>query len=136
MDSNLTDVIDQTVVIPAARAAVYEALTNPEIHTAFTGAEATGEPKVGQAFTAWDGYITGVYRELQANTKIVADWSTSEWPEGYPPSKLTLTFADKGDKTEVTLRQEAVPASQVTDYDRGWHESYWQPLTAYFATQE
>lgn len=128
-----TKILDQTVVIPAPRTKVYEALTNPDIHAKFTGAEATGDAKVGETFTAWDGYITGVYRELIPDTKIVADWSTTEWPDGYAPSLLTIVLSDKGNQTELTLHQENVPAEQADAYESGWHESYWQPLTAYLA---
>lgn len=73
-----TVTLEQVVIIPAPRAKIYATLTNPKIHTQFTGAEATGEVKTGEVFITWDGYVTGVYRELVLNNKIVADWSTSE----------------------------------------------------------
>lgn len=129
-----TTTIDQTVVIPASPEAVYRAYTDPEAHAAFTGAPATGEAKVGGEFTAWGGYITGSYLELEPNRKIVQAWSTSEWPKGYSPSRLELTLKPVTDGTEIHLVQTEVPTEQAPDYDGGWHTSYWQPLTAYLAT--
>lgn len=130
MDHKITT-ITQTVTLPAGPERVYAALTDPKQHSAFTGAEATGEPKIGGTFTAWDGYITGQYLELVPNQKIVADWSTTEWPEGYRPSKITITLTPEGDQTKLELLHENVPAQQADDYDSGWHQSYWLPLEAY-----
>lgn len=130
-----TVALKQAVLIPASPAAVYRAYTDPKEHSAFTGAEATGEPKVGGAFTAWGGYIEGEYLELVPNERVVQAWSTSEWPAGYAPSRLELTFLPDGDGTKVSLLQTEVPAEQADDYESGWHSSYWEPLTDYFEEQ-
>ncbi|MEK7460739.1 MAG: SRPBCC family protein [Patescibacteria group bacterium] len=129
--AHVTTTIDQTVIIPATPEEVYRAYTDPEEHAAFTGAEASGEAKVGEPFTAWGGYIEGTYLELVPNQKIVQEWSTSEWPEGYPPSRLEITLTPHPDGTELHLVQTEVPTEQAPDYEDGWHTSYWQPLTAY-----
>jgi hypothetical protein len=57
--------ITQKVFVPSVSpAAVYDAFLNPKKHAAFTGSAATGSARVGGRFTAWDGYISGVHREL------------------------------------------------------------------------
>src|SRR3990167_2396762 len=128
-----TKTITQTVEIPATPEEVYAGFTDPKIHTAMTGGEATGEAKVGGVFTAWDGYITGTYLELVPGKNIVAEWSTSEWPEGAEPSRLELTFNPKGTGTELVMVHSDVPTEQASNYEVGWHESYWEPMTEYFA---
>lgn len=128
-----TTTIDQTVVIPSSPEAVYRAYTDPSQHAAFTGAPATGEAKAGEPFTAWGGYITGTYVELEPNKRIVQEWSTSEWPAGYPASHLVITLKSVPEGTELHLLHTEVPTEQASDYDGGWHTSYWQPLTAYLA---
>jgi activator of HSP90 ATPase len=48
-------------------------------HSAFTGAKATGEVKVGGEFSAWDGYITGRNLELEKGKHIVQEWIDNYW---------------------------------------------------------
>lgn len=125
--------IRQTILIGASPMEVYEAYANPKKHAAFTGSGATGAPKEGGKFTAWDGYITGRFVKLERGKKIVQEWTTTEWPAGYPPSLLELTFKAKGKKTELTMVHSKVPAEQAGDYTQGWIDSYWEPLKKYFA---
>jgi activator of HSP90 ATPase len=127
--------ITQKVVVSAAPADVYDAIVNPRRHAAFTGSRATGSGKIGGAFTAWDGYITGVYRELVNGRKIVQDWRTTEWPDDAPDSRLELTFTPVKAGTEIRMVHSKVPASQADSLRQGWIDFYWTPLTQYFSTQ-
>jgi activator of HSP90 ATPase len=124
--------IVQTVVLPATPAQVYAAFTNARIHAAFTGAPATGRARVVGAFTAWDGYIFGVHRELTKDQHIVQDWQTTEWPDGAAPSRLELSFTAVAGGTEVRMVHSNVPADQADGYRQGWIDYYWNPLKAYF----
>ena len=91
-----TRTIKQTVTLPATPEDVYDALIDPEKHSEFTGAAATCDARVGGAFTAWDEYITGKNLVPERGIRIVQEWKTSEWPEGYGPSILELTLEKKG----------------------------------------
>jgi activator of HSP90 ATPase len=125
--------IRQRVVVPATPRQVYEALLDPRIHAAFTASPAKGSQRVGGRFSACGGYISAVHRELVPGKRIVQDWSTTEWPEGAPASRLELTLkrVDKG--TELRMLHSNVPASQAASYRQGWIDYYWDPLKAYFA---
>ena len=125
--------ITQTVVVSAPPAKVYEAFVKPRVHTAFTGAAATGSARVGAKFTAWDGYISGVNRELVLDKKIVQDWQTTQWPDGAPPSRVEFSFKAVTGGTEVRMVHSNVPAEQADSYRQGWIDYYWTPLEAYFA---
>ncbi len=127
--------IRQKVVVDASPADVYEALLYPEKHAEFTGSPATGSPRVGGKFTAWDGYISGKILALQKGKRIVEEWKTTEWPPGYPPSILELRFKAKGTKTELSMAHSKVPAEQAESYREGWISSYWDPLKEYFASR-
>ncbi len=116
----------------ASPAQVYDAFIDPKKHGEFTGSPATCTKKVGGRFTAWDGYISGKILALTKDKKIVQEWKTTEWPDGYPPSILELTFKPKGGKTELSMVHSKVPAEQVDKYTDGWPESYWDPLKEYF----
>lgn len=127
-----TRTITQTVVVPATPGEVYDAFVNPRTHAAFTGAAATGAARVGGAFTSWDGYISGVHRELVRDRRIVQDWQTTEWPKGAAPSRVEWSFTTVTDGTKVRMVHSHVPTEQADAYRQGWIDFYWQPLAAYF----
>ncbi len=126
------ETIKQTVVIDATPAEVYEAYVDPKMHAAFTGSAATGTPKVGGRFRTWDGYSSGKYLKLEKGKRIIHEWTTTEWPEGYPPSIVELTLKAKGRKTELTMVHSRAPAEQTESYAQGWRDYYWEPLKKYF----
>jgi uncharacterized protein YndB with AHSA1/START domain len=130
--ANRVKTITQKVVVPAPPAQVYDAFVNPRVHTAFTGSPATGSARVGGTFTAWDGYISGVNRELVKGSRIVQDWQTTEWPDGAKPSRVEFSFKAVKGGTEIRMVHSNVPAEQADAYRQGWIDYYWDPLTAYF----
>jgi activator of HSP90 ATPase len=123
--------IKQKTLIPATPDELYEAFIDAKKHSAFTGSKATDDPKVGGAFTAWDGYISGKNLELEKGKKIVQEWVTTDWPDNYPPSKLELTFKKVKESTEISMIHSDVPAQQADDLAEGWNEFYWKPLKKY-----
>jgi activator of HSP90 ATPase len=125
--------IRQTIFIPVKPVQLYDALIDPRIHSAFTGAKATGPRKVGGKFTAWDGYITGRFLKLEKGKKVVQEWRTTEWPKGRPPSIVEFAFKEKEGGTELTMVHSKVPAGQVESYREGWIDFYWKPMKEYFA---
>jgi uncharacterized protein YndB with AHSA1/START domain len=127
--------ITQKAVVPAAPADVFEAFVNPRIHAAFTGGAATGSARVGGRFTAWDGYISGVNREVVKGKRLVQDWQTTEWPADAAPSRVEFSFKAVKGGTEVRMVHSNVPAEQADSYRQGWIDYYWDPLKAYFSTK-
>ncbi len=124
--------IRQKVLIGATPEEVFDAYVDPKKHAAFTGSPATGSGRVGGRFTAWGGYISGRYVELVRGKRIVHEWVTTEWPEGYPPSVVELSLGRKGNKTELNMVHTKVPAEQASSYRDGWVESYWDPMKKHF----
>jgi activator of HSP90 ATPase len=115
---------------------VYAAQTNARLHAAFAGAAATGRARVGYRFTVWDGYIEGKHLALEPGRLIVQEWSTSEWPEACPPSRLEFRLKRAKASTELTMIQSGVPASQSRDLRSGWVEYYRRPLRAWFTNKD
>jgi uncharacterized protein YndB with AHSA1/START domain len=124
--------IKQKVIVPASPEQIYEAFIDAKKHSAFTGSKATSSPKVGGKFTAWDGYISGKNLELERGKRIVQEWITTDWPQGYPPSRLELTFTKTKGGTEISMVHSNVPEEQANDIAEGWNEFYWKPLKKYF----
>lgn len=128
--------IEQTVFFEAPPDAVYDALLDPKKHSEFTGSPATTSARKGATFTAWEGYIAGKNLELVKGKKIVQEWKTTEWPEGYPVSRLEFRLAAKRGGTELKMVHSKVPAEQVASYTTGWKTSYWDPLKGYLAKRK
>ncbi|MCL5877352.1 MAG: SRPBCC domain-containing protein [Candidatus Bathyarchaeota archaeon] len=102
--------IKQNVTIPKATPKqVYEAYTDPKKHSEFTDSKATGKPVVGGKFSTWDGYIFGKYLELEDGKRVVQSWATTDWEDGYPGSKLELTFRAVPEGTEIVMVHSNVP---------------------------
>ncbi len=127
--------INQKAIIPASPKEVYEAFVDPVKHSEFTDAKATGKPKVGGKFSTWDGYSFGKFLELEPGKRVVQEWSTTDWAEGYEPSRLELTFKEVKDGTELTMVQCNVPEEMVDELTDGWIEYYWNPLKEYFSKE-
>jgi uncharacterized protein YndB with AHSA1/START domain len=127
-----TTTIRQKIYIPAKPEEVYNALADPELHATFTETRVTGQTKVGHSFTALNGYVTGVYLELEEGKRIVQQWQTEKWPQGAEPSIVELVFEAKDDGTEVTLVQSPVSSEYAEALAKGWFDFYWTALQAYF----
>jgi activator of HSP90 ATPase len=129
-----TRTIRQRVSFPTASPQdICRAFLSSKKHSEFTGSNARCSTEVGGNFTAWDGYISGKNIELVKDKQIVQEWKTTEWPEGYESSILTLSLQSDGHGTKLDMIQTRVPASQYEEYNKGWHESYWDPMTRYFS---
>ncbi len=118
--------------IPATPLQVYAAWLDGDQHTEMTGGESHGEPVVGSAFDAWDGYIHGMNLELEPARRIVQSWRSAEFPDDAPDSRLELLLENEGDGTRVTLRHWDIPPGQAANYEKGWHEHYFTPMREYF----
>ena len=127
--------IKQTVVIPASPKEVYAAYVDPKKHGEFTGSKATGKPVVGGKYTAWDGYIFGKFLELEEGKRVVQEWTTTDWEDGYKASKLELTFCEVAEGTKIVMVHSNVPKAQEDEIAEGWTEFYWNPLKEYFSNQ-
>jgi activator of HSP90 ATPase len=122
--------------IPAAPEAVYDAWLDAAQHGAMTGAKATSVPKVGGAFSAWDGYIAGRYLALFPKERIVMRWRTSEFRAEDPDSQLDLLLSPHrmgGEAgTRLFLIHTQLPPGGASKYAARWAEFYFAPMTDHF----
>ncbi len=122
-----TKTIKQSVTFKASPHDVYEALIDAKKHAEFTGGKATISRKVGGKFNVFDGYATGVNKELDPDKKIVQTWRADDWPEGHY-SEVTFAFAKADGGTKMTFTQTGVPEDQFEDVSQGWKDYYWTPM--------
>ena len=121
-----------TSVIPASPLVVYEAWISSDGHTAMTGAEASVDARVGGAYEAWDGYITGRTLALVPGQRIVQTWRTSEFSDTDADSQIEVLLEPVEGGTKLTLRHTNVPDGQLEYEQGGWEESYFEPMREYF----
>ena len=125
--------IKQKITISASPKEVYDAYVDAKKHSEFTDSKATGKPVVGGKYTTWDGYIFGKYLELDDGKRVVQEWTTTDWEEGYKASKLELTFCAVPEGTEIVMVHSNVPKAQADEITQGWIDFYWDPLKEYFS---
>ena len=110
----------------------YEAYLSSEGHTALTGSPARVDGTVDGDFTAWDGYIQGMFLELEKNKRIVQAWRTAEFPEEAEDSIVEILLEEDHGKTKLTLKHTNIPEGQADDYKTGWEDFYFKPMREYF----
>lgn len=123
--------LKMSAVIPAASGEIFDAWLSSKGHTAMTGSAAKATARVGAAFSAWDGYISGKNLELSP-TRILQSWRTTEFPDDAPDSVLEILLEKSRGGTKVTLIHTDIPAGQAASYRQGWMDFYFKPMKEYF----
>ncbi len=126
--------VSQTVHFDVSPDSLYDIFMDEKKHSAFTGAKATIDGRVGGTFSVWDGYAKGEFIELTKGKKIIQTWAASDWPDGVV-SRVTFVFIPAAGGTDLTFTHEHVPANFEKDIERGWEEYYWKPLREYLRDQ-
>ena len=122
-----------STILPATPENVFEAWLSSGGHSAMTGSPAKVEARVGGAFTAWDGYITGKTLEMKPNSRIVQAWRTSEFSDENPDSRLEILLEPTKRGTKLTLIHSNIPDDQAESYESGWDDNYFKPMKEYFS---
>ena len=116
---------------PVKPSELYEAWLDSEIHSNMTGGSAKTSNKLGESFTAWDGYISGKNIKLTQGQEIIQSWRTSDFKEGDVDSEITIKLIPSKGGTTLTLIHTNIPEGQP-DYAQGWEEHYFTPMKAFF----
>jgi activator of HSP90 ATPase len=120
-----------SATIPASPKQVYDAWLSSKSHTSMTQSGAKVSARVGSAFTAWDGYISGRNLKLKPGKQIVQAWRTTEFSAADPDSQIEVLLEKSPGGTRLTLHHTNIPAGQ-SDYKSGWRECYFEPMKKYF----
>lgn len=131
-----------TVTIHAKAETIYKAWLSTEGHSAITGSPAKVDGTVNGDFTAWDGYIWGMFLELEENKRILQAWRTGEFPSEVEDSIVEILLEETtgldtpqkapGHSTTLTLKHSNIPEGQADDYKKGWEDFYFKPMKEYF----
>ncbi|MBI5944120.1 MAG: SRPBCC domain-containing protein [Chloroflexi bacterium] len=121
-----------TVTLRAKAEAIYKAWLSTEGHAAMTGSPANVDGSVDGDFSAWDGYIQGMFLELEKNKRILQAWRSAEFPAEAQDSIVEILLEESHGKTTLTLKHWNIPAGQAESYKKGWEDFYFKPMREYF----
>lgn len=123
--------IHQEIDFKASAKTIYAAMMDSKKHGTFTKNKAAKiSKKVGGAFSAHGGYVSGFNLDLVENKRIVQAWRAKNWPKGVF-SLVTFTLKRQGPGTRLTMDHNNIPEGESAHLDPGWHKSYWIPLAEY-----
>jgi uncharacterized protein YndB with AHSA1/START domain len=135
-------ILEITRLFDAPPERVFDAWLNREEWQAWIGPEGVScevpllEPRVGGryriAMRLSDGRmipVSGVFKTIDAPRSLAFTWGWDSEPSRQ--SLVTITLRAKGDRTELTLRQEGLgSASNRDDHGKGWNSAL-NKLVAY-----
>ena len=134
-----------TVTINASVETIYKAWLSTDGHSSITGSPAKVDGTVNGDFTAWDGYIWGMFLELEPDHRILQAWRTAEFPSEAEDSIVEILFNEehgkagldtpqkaRGYSTTLTLKHSNIPEGQAEGYKTGWEDFYFKPMKEYF----
>lgn len=121
-----------TSTFPVKSGLLYRAFLDSAIHSEFTGSPAKVEGRIGGAFTAWDGYISGKTIDLNENRSIKQRWRTTDFNDDDEDSLLEIEFIEEKGRTTLVLKHSSLPEGTGEEYRRGWEDFYLTPLKEYF----
>ena len=125
-----TKTLHQTVDLPVSPHDVYEALMDSKQHSEFTGDEARISRNVGEPFSAFSEWASGVNKEIIPDKKIVQTWRGEDWPEGHY-SLVTYELKKTATGTVLEFTQTGIPEELFEEISEGWIDNYWDPLKEY-----
>jgi len=123
-----TKTLKQTVHFDdASPRTVYDLIMVSRKHTSLSRQKARISQRVGAAFSAWNGHISGFNLALKPGRKIVRAWrATGWWPDHF--SIATFEFLETPRGTKLTFTQVGIPPHRYSGHQRGWIETYWTPM--------
>jgi len=121
-----------TSTFPVQSGSLYRAFLDSTIHSEFTGSSAQVEGRIGGAFFAWDGYISGTITGLDENRSIKQRWRTTDFSDDDEDSLLEIEFIEEKGKTTLVLKHSNLPEGTGEEYRQGWEDFYLTPLKEYF----
>lgn len=125
--------ISLEIILNTSADQFYKDWLTSETHADFTGGEAIASDKIGAAYSAWDGYISGKNIELIPGKKIVQSWRSTEFTDSDEDSIIELKLDAIGsNELKLTLHHKNIPAGAGEKYKAGWEEHYFEPMSDYY----
>ena len=129
----MSNVIKQSVTLPAPARDLYAMYLNSKTHRAITGAKVAISARRGSRFSAFDGMLQGRMLHTVPGRLIVQAWRSVNFKKGDLDSTLILRFTPNGKHGRIDLVHVNVPEQDYRGVMRGWKKYYWRPWRNYLA---
>jgi hypothetical protein len=128
-----TGIIRHNVLIPSAvpRTSI-EPFSHPTNTRSSRAPRQSAAPESGEGSRRGTSTSQARMSSLSRARRSLRNGKHQNGLKGFQPSILKISLKKDGGGTRVSMIQSRVPASQVDQYDKGWYESYWEPLKRYF----
>ena len=123
--------IEQSVILPATAARLYDMYLDPKMHEAITGAPVTIGSETGSRFRAFNGMLSGTMLYTAPKRLIVQTWRSGNWRADDIDSILVLTFCPSGEFGRIDLVHVNVADQDIQGVTEGWEKYYWTPWRRY-----
>jgi uncharacterized protein YndB with AHSA1/START domain len=118
-------------VLPKAPSRLYAMYLDPKEHAAFTGAPVKISARVGAAFEAFGGALSGKILQLVPNRLIVQSWRSMQFGKRDLDSTLVLSFWSDPGGGRIELTHVNIADSDFAGVSEGWWKYYWNPWRVY-----
>jgi len=123
--------IFQKVTFPTTPERLYNLYLSAKEHGAATGGDVRIEKKVGSAFKAFGGMLSGKILHLIPGRMIVQTWRSAKFYKSDPDSILILSFSKARGGAQLELSHLQVPNQDYVGVKTGWPAYYWKPWAQY-----
>ena len=126
----MRNVIQQSVVLPAPAASLFEMYLDPAAHAAITGFPVIIGAEPGAEFRAFNNQLSGRILAIARPRLIVQAWRSIKFHADDPDSTLILAFtaeSKNADQGRIDLVHLDVPVHDFQDVTEGWSKFYWVP---------
>jgi uncharacterized protein YndB with AHSA1/START domain len=127
----MTPAIQQTVEFGVSPETLFELYMDSKQHSRATGAPAKLSRRVGGAFTAFGGQLSGKNLLVIPKKMIVQTWRATQWKKSDPDSILVIRFSKTKTGARVDLAHVNVPEYDHQGVTDGWRHYYWEPWSVY-----
>ena len=115
----------------ASPAKVMDLLSDSELITDWSGAEALVEKKIGGKVVLFDGWMEGKILKISGD-ELAYTWKPSNWPEEIAASEVYYTLSANGKGTKIVLEHTRFPNSkEMEDHKSGWSEQFFDLIENY-----
>ena len=124
----MSNLIKQSIILPATAKQLYAMYLSPSAHAAFTGAPVKIGSKPGSPFSAFGGALSGTMIATVPGKLIVQNWRSTNFAASDPDSTLILMFTSVSSKNaRIDLVHVNVPDVDYDGVKKGWPKYYWRP---------
>lgn len=126
-----TKTIQQTITFKGVSPGeLFNIYLDSKKHAAVIGSKVSISKKVGERFTAFNGWVKGKNLHIVPKNMIVQTWCP--WKEmGFDDSILIMIFNKISGGAKIDLVHANVPSRAYDRINKGWKTYYWKPWKAY-----